>query len=110
MPNPHSGSAINSGHNVVYLAWRRRTRIDSKSLVPRNAPCQSEAEETSIYPASWRHLSTKEQTDGLLDKEIIWRMSRDFQEQVFGAAIQQAYETGKSCRDIRGTIRREWKP
>ena len=37
-------------------------------------------------------------------------MGQDFYDQIFAPAIQQAYEAGKSYRDIRDTIRREWKP
>ncbi len=55
----------------------------------------------------WRSLSGKEQTDQLFDREIIVRMGREFYDQVFAPAIQQAYEAGKSYRDIRDTNRRE---
>ena len=61
-------------------------------------------------PSKWRSLSGKEQTDQLFDKEIIDRMGQDFYDQIFAPAIQQAYEAGKSYRDIRDTIRQEWKP
>ncbi len=61
-------------------------------------------------PSKWRSLSGKEQTDQLFDQEIIVRMGREFYDQVFAPAIQQTYEAGKSYRDIRDTIRREWKP
>jgi hypothetical protein len=50
------------------------------------------------------------QTERLFDKEIIERMGKDFYDQVFVPAIRQAYDAGKSDRDIRDTIRREWKP
>jgi hypothetical protein len=37
-------------------------------------------------------------------------MGRDFYEEVFAPAILQAYEAGRSYRDIRDPIRRDWKP
>ena len=69
-----------------------------------------EAKAKQYPPSKWRSLSGKEQTDQLFDKEIIERMGKDFYDQVFAPAIRQAYEAGKNYRDIRDTIRREWKP
>ena len=69
-----------------------------------------EAQAKQYPPSKWRSLSGKEQTDQLFDKEIIDRMGQDFYDQIFAPAIQQAYEAGKSYRDIRDTIRQEWKP
>lgn len=69
-----------------------------------------EAKAKQYPPSKWRSLSGKEQTDQLFDKEIIDRMGQDFYDQIFAPAIQQAYEAGKSYRDIRDTIRRAWKP
>jgi hypothetical protein len=37
-------------------------------------------------------------------------MGREFYAQVFRPGIQQAFEAGKSYRDIRDAIRRDWKP
>jgi hypothetical protein len=37
------------------------------------------------------------------------RMSRDFYDEVFAPAIRQVLAAGRSYRDIRGTIRRDWK-
>jgi hypothetical protein len=71
---------------------------------------QQEAQAKQYPPSKWRRLSGKEQTDELFDKEIIGRMGRDFFEQVFAPAIRQAYEAGKAYRDIRDTIRGDWKP
>ncbi len=71
---------------------------------------QTEVQEKQYPPSQWRRLSGKEQTDELFDKEIIQRMGRDFYDRVFAPAIWQAYEEGRSYRDIRDTIRRDWKP
>lgn len=61
-------------------------------------------------PSKWRSLSGKEQTDELFDKKIIERMEQELYEQVCAPAIRQAYEAGKRYRDIRDTVRQEWKP
>jgi hypothetical protein len=81
-----------------------------KSLEDLDRQYQQEAQAEQYPPSKWRHLSGKEQTDALFDKEIIERMGRDFYEQVFRPGVQQAYEAGKSYRDIRDTIRPDWKP
>jgi hypothetical protein len=48
----------------------------------------AEEAKTKEYPPSkWRHLSGKEQTDALFDKEIIARMGEDLYDQVFDPAI-----------------------
>ncbi len=69
-----------------------------------------EAKAKEYPPSKWRYLSGKEQTDALFDQEIIERIGRDFYDQVFVPAVRQAYDAGKSYRDLRDTIRREWKP
>lgn len=71
---------------------------------------QQEAQAKRDPPSRWRRLGGKEQTGELFDKEIIERMGRDFYEQVFAPAIRRAYEAGRSYREIRDTIRVEWKP
>jgi hypothetical protein len=37
-------------------------------------------------------------------------MGKDFYDQIFAPAIRQAHEAGKSYRDIRDSVRQEWKP
>jgi hypothetical protein len=71
---------------------------------------QQEAQATDFPPSKWRPLSGKEQTDALFDKEIVERMGRDFSVPVFGPAVRRVYEAGQGDRDIRDTIRRDWKP
>lgn len=70
---------------------------------------QQEAQAKQYPPSKWRRLGGQEQTDELFTKEIIERMGRDFYEQVFAPAIRRAYEAGRSSREIRDTIRAEWK-
>ncbi len=69
-----------------------------------------EAQARQYPPSKWQRLSGEEHTDQLFDQQIIERMGRDIYDQVFAPTIQQAYAAGKSYRDIRDTIRQEWKP
>jgi hypothetical protein len=46
-----------------------------------------EAKAKQYPPSKWRHLSGKEQTDALFDKEIIERMGQACCDQVFDPAI-----------------------
>jgi len=61
-------------------------------------------------PKKFRSLGGIEQTDKVFDAEIIERMGRDFYRKVFAPAIKRAFEEGKSYRQIRDSIRRDWKP
>jgi hypothetical protein len=45
-----------------------------------------------------------------LHASIFERMGQESYEQVFAPGIRQPYDARQSNRDIRGTIRREWKP
>ena len=85
-----------------YAKWKTPQDLDRRY--------EEDAKALQYPPSKWRRLSGKEQTDRLFDTEIIERMGREFYDQVFAPAIRQAYETGKSYRDIRDTIRQEWKP
>lgn len=58
----------------------------------------------------WHALGGEEQTDELFDSEIIKRMGREFYDQVFVPAIEEALREGKSYTSIRDTIRKGWKP
>lgn len=57
----------------------------------------------------WHDLSGIPQTDKLFDKEIIRRMGQEFYSKVFSPAIRQAFEEEKEYREIRDSIRRDWK-
>jgi hypothetical protein len=58
----------------------------------------------------WHELGGILQTDKLFDQEIVARMGKAFYDQVFAPAIHQAFVQGQAYRDIRDSIRREWKP
>ncbi len=42
--------------------------------------------------------------------KVAQERGRAFYEQVFAPSIGQAFEAGRSCREVRDTIRAEWKP
>jgi hypothetical protein len=81
--------------------------------LPRPKPEERRAktsEEREKEKKTWHELGGVPQTDKLFDKEIVNRMGKDFYTEVFSPAIQKAYEQGKEYREIRDTIRAEWKP
>lgn len=57
----------------------------------------------------WLDLSGIPQTDKLFVREIVNRMGKEFYNDVFAPAIQQAFNEGKQYVEIRDAIRREWK-
>lgn len=63
-----------------------------------------------LVDGKWRTLDDEPQTDALFDKEIIERMGREFYEDVFSPAVEQAFREGKDYKDIRDEIRKDWKP
>ena len=58
----------------------------------------------------WRELSGTLQTVKLFDKEIVNRMGKTFYARVFSPALKEAFAQGKDYREIRDTIRQNWKP
>ncbi len=56
----------------------------------------------------FRVLSGIEQTDAVFDHDIIERMGKTFYRRVFSPAIRKAFESGKTYREIRDTIRKQW--
>jgi len=57
----------------------------------------------------FRSLSGVEQTDLLFDKQIVARMGRSFYEKVFRPAVGAAFKSGKSYKEIRDSIRKDWQ-
>ncbi len=82
--------------------------------MPKVKPGEKEKEKTAAEKraekSKWHDLSGIPQTDKLFDKEIVNRMGKDFYSKVFAPAIREVFEEGKEYRDIRDTIRGEWKP
>ncbi|MBI4675471.1 MAG: hypothetical protein HY741_27820 [Chloroflexi bacterium] len=58
----------------------------------------------------WHDLSGIPQTDKLFEKEIVNRMGKSFYQKVFAPALKEEFDNGADYRDIRDSIRREWKP
>ncbi len=58
----------------------------------------------------FRSLGGVEQTDKTFEKEIVERMGRDFYQKVFSPAIEEAFRSGKTYKQIRDTIRNQWRP
>lgn len=57
----------------------------------------------------FRSLGGVEQTDQLFDKQIVERMGKGFYTRVFRPAVKTAFEKGKSYKDIRDSIRKDWQ-
>lgn len=68
------------------------------------------AEEKKKEKRVWHKLGGIPQTDKLFDRQIVSRMGADFYKKVFSPAIRNAFDQGKEYREIRDTIRAEWKP
>jgi hypothetical protein len=49
------------------------------------------------------------QTDQTFEKEIVNRMGKEFYDEVFHPAIEQAFRDGKRYEEIRDSIRKGWK-
>jgi hypothetical protein len=73
-------------------------------------PDAEEAKKKKKKEPKWRDLSGIPQTDKLFEKEIVNRMGKTFYARVFSPSIKEAFTEGKEYREIRDSIRREWKP
>lgn len=89
---------------VAKVVAAKKFRKEEKKAPPEGAA------EKPARKTKWHELSGIPQTDKLFDKEIINRMGRDFYRQVFAPALQKAFDEGREYREIRDTIRGEWKP
>jgi hypothetical protein len=78
--------------------------------LPREPKPVSEWERRERALRKWHELNGVEQTEELFDKEIVERMGKDFYESVFSPAIQKARREAKEYRQIRDSIRKDWKP
>ena len=70
---------------------------------------RDEKKESPDEDQEFRSVGGVLQTDQTFDKEIVDRMGRDFYDQVFRPAIEQAVKEGKRYEDIRDAIRKDWK-
>lgn len=78
--------------------------------LPREPKPVSERERRERALRKWHQLNGIEQTEELFDREIVERMGKEFYENVFSPTIKKAREEGKEYRQIRDSVRRDWKP
>jgi len=65
----------------------------------------------AAWPASkFRSVGDEPQTDEVFDHDIVERMGPRIYRAVFVPASIEARTRGKSYEDIRGAIRKDWKP
>lgn len=70
---------------------------------------EGNGEHQKLDEGGFRSVGGELQTDKTFQKEIVDRMGRDFYDQVFHPAIEQAVAEGKRYEDIRDQIRKDWK-
>jgi hypothetical protein len=96
-----------------YGLWLAKVVAAQKfGRLPRPAAERKQAktpEEKENERKDWHKLGRKPQTDKLFDKEIVGRMGKGFYTKVFSPAVRQAFEEGKEYKEIRDTIRSDWK-
>jgi hypothetical protein len=56
----------------------------------------------------FRTFSGIEQTDKVFDHDIVERIGRTFYRKVLAPAIRKAFQSGKTYRQIRDEIRKQW--
>jgi len=94
-----------------YALWVAKVAAAKKfGKPPREPKPVTERERRERALRKWHELNGVEQTDELFDREIVHRMGEDFYEHVFSPAIRKAREKGKQYREIRDSIRTDWKP
>jgi hypothetical protein len=72
-------------------------------------PRAASEERAGAVGAKFRSLGGTEQTDEVFDKDIVQRMGKSFYTRVFSPAIKKAFDSGKSYKQIRDTIRKTWQ-
>ncbi len=95
-----------------YAIWLAKVVAARKfgRLKPHEMKRVAEAPGVIVEEArKFRSLGGVEQTDKVFEHEIVERMGSDFYDKVFSPAIRLAFEQGKSYRQIRDSIRTDWK-
>jgi hypothetical protein len=69
----------------------------------------TEDERAERAARKFRVLSGIEQTDEVFDHDIVRRMGKTFYSKVFAPAIRKAFESGKTYKQIRDEIRKQWQ-
>ena len=94
-----------------YAIWIAKVVAAKKfGKLPREPKPVSERERRERALRKWHVLSGMEQTDKLFDREIVQRMGKDFYGNVFSPTLRKARQEGKAYREIRDSIRTDWKP
>ncbi len=94
-----------------YAIWVAKVVAAKKfGKLPREPKPVTERERRERLLRKWHALDGVEQTDELFDHEIVERMGRGFYDNVFSPAVQEARRKGKAYREIRDSIRKDWKP
>lgn len=70
---------------------------------------EGNGERQNADEGAFRSVGGQVQTGETFQKEIVDRMGKDFYDQVFHPAIEQAVAEGKRYEDIRDQIRKDWK-
>jgi hypothetical protein len=110
--NDKQPSDVAKGYGI-WLAKLVAARKFSKTRGTENKETKDtgkKKEEEELVDNKWRTLDGEPQTDALFDKEIIQRMGSDFYEKVFSPALKESYDNGKDYKEIRDSIRKDWKP
>lgn len=93
-----------------YGLWLAKVVASRRFGTSIKLPAQEqESKRPKVSRGKWRRLSGKPQTDKLFEKEIVSRMGQEFYSKVFVPAIRQAIDNDESYRDIRDTIRSDWR-
>jgi hypothetical protein len=88
------------------VAARKFGRLKPEHRKP-GAPTREEVAERAAR--KFRVLSGIEQTDKVFDHDIIERMGKTFYRRIFAPAIRKAFESGKTYKQIRDEIRKQWQ-
>lgn len=87
------------------VAARKFGRLKPEHKVTKGLTAEEMAERAE---AKFRSLSGIEQTDSVFDHDIVERMGKTFYRRVFSPAIRKAFESGKTYKQIRDEIRKQW--
>jgi hypothetical protein len=93
-----------------YAIWLAKVVAARKfgRLKPGRKEPGTRKEEAGRAEAKFRSLSGIEQTDAVFDHDIIERMGKTFYRRVFSPAIRKAFDSGKTYKQIRDDIRKQW--
>jgi len=95
--------------------WIAKVVAGRRGMPAQKGPPERHGEGTDEKAAPHREeekfysVGGVQQTDEMFDREIVDRMGREFYDQVFHPAIEQAFNEGKQYAEIRDSIRKNWK-